>query len=68
MRLRADKTFVVFHNDPQAQSLVNGFQLRHLLRHKHRVLVPQNLVTMFPVLKQISASVNVQHPLFAEVA
>lgn len=68
MRLRADKTFVVFHNDPQAQSLVNGFQLRHLMRHKHRVLVPQNLVAAFPVLKQISAPVNVQHPLFAEVA
>jgi hypothetical protein len=47
---------------------VNGFQLRHLVRHRHRVLVPQNLVTAFPVLKHISASVNVQHPLFAEVA
>jgi uncharacterized protein YecE (DUF72 family) len=68
MRLRGNTTFVVFHNDPEANSLVNGFQLRHLVRHKHRVLVPQNLVTAFPALKQISASVNVQHPLFAEVA
>ena len=68
MRQRAAATFVVFHNDPQANSLVNGFQLRHLVRHKQRVLVPQNLVTAFPALKQISASVNVQHPLFAEVA
>ena len=68
MRERAAATFVVFHNDPQANSLVNGFQLRHLVRHKQRVLVPQNLVTAFPTLKQISASVNVQHPLFAEVA
>jgi len=68
MRQRAAATFVVFHNDPQANSLVNGFQLRHLVRHKQRVLVPQNLVTAFPALKNISASVNVQHPLFAEVA
>jgi uncharacterized protein YecE (DUF72 family) len=68
MRERAAATFVVFHNDPHANSLVNGFQLRHLVRHKQRVLVPQNLVTAFPTLKQISASVNVQHPLFAEVA
>ncbi len=68
MRQRAAATFVVFHNDPQANSLVNGFQLRHLVRHKQRVLVPQNLVAAFPTLKHISASVNVQHPLFAEVA
>ena len=68
MRERAAATFVVFHNDPQANSLVNGFQLRHLVRHKQRVLVPQNLVAAFPTLRQISASVNVQHPLFAEVA
>ena len=68
MKQRANITFVVFHNDPEANSLVNGFQLRHMVRHKHRVLVPQNLITVFPALKQISAPVNVQHPLFAEVA
>lgn len=68
VRTLTPTTFVVFHNDPEANSLVNGFQLRHLLRKKHRVLVPQNLVQAFPALKQISASVNVQHPLFAETA
>ncbi|HAL55511.1 MAG TPA: hypothetical protein DCP63_03255 [Bacteroidetes bacterium] len=67
LKLQAQKTFVVFHNDPEANSLVNGFQLRHAVRKRHRVLVPQNLVTAFPALKQISASVNVQHPLFTEV-
>jgi uncharacterized protein YecE (DUF72 family) len=67
VRQRTDVTFAVFHNDPQANSLVNGFQLRHLVRHRHRVLVPQNLVAAFPALRQISASVNVQHPLFAEI-
>jgi uncharacterized protein YecE (DUF72 family) len=68
VRQRANVTFAVFHNDPQANSLVNGFQLRNLVRNRHRVLVPQNLVAAFPALKQISASVNVQHPLFAEVS
>jgi hypothetical protein len=57
---------VVFHNDPEANSLINGFQLRHLARHKQRVLVPQNFVQKFPVLKDISSPVNVHHPLFAE--
>ena len=59
--------YVVFHNDPEANSLINGFQLRHLVRHKHRVLVPQNLVRTHPALKLISTEVNVHHPLFAEV-
>ena len=59
--------YVVFHNDPEANSLINGFQLRHLVRHKHRVLVPENLVHSHPELKLISAEVNVRHPLFAEV-
>ena len=68
MQQRSSTTFVVFHNDPQANSLVNGFQLRHMVRHKQRVLVPENLVAVFPSLKQISALVNVQHLLFAEVA
>jgi len=66
MRLRAERTFVVFHNDPEANSLVNGFQLRHMIRQRQPVLVPNNLVRAFPALKEISAQVNVDHPLFAE--
>ena len=60
----ADTTFVIFHNDPEANSLINGFQLRHLLKQKQRVLVPQNFLLSFPVLKPISSAVNVFHPLF----
>lgn len=64
----AQSTYVVFHNDPEANSLINGFQLRHLARRKQPVLVPQNFVRAFPMLKPISAAVNVQHPLFAGTA
>ncbi len=60
----ADQTFVIFHNDPEAHSLVNGFQLKHLLKRKQRVLVPGNFLQSFPVLKPISAAVNTFHPLF----
>jgi uncharacterized protein YecE (DUF72 family) len=67
VKVASTSTFVVFHNDPEANSLVNGFQLRHSIRQQQRVLVPQNLVHAFPALKEISASVNVNHPLFAEV-
>ena len=49
----------------RANSLVNGFQLRHLMR-KPRVLVPQGMIQAFPELKGISSSVNVLHPLFIE--
>jgi len=64
-RSQSDQTFVVFHNDPEANSLVNGFQLKHLLRKK-KVLVPQHLIEAYPSLKPISSSVNILHPLFAE--
>jgi len=63
----AHTTFVVFHNDPEAKSLFNGFRLRHLLRDKQRVLIPKNLIAAFPELKQIGLPVNVLHPLFAGV-
>ncbi len=68
VRSLARSTFVVFHNDPEANSLVNGFQLRHLVRNRHRVLVPHHLINAHPSLKPISSPVNVLHPLFASEA
>ena len=65
LRGQSNTLFVVFHNDPEANSLVNGFQLRHLVR-KPPVLVPRGMIRAFPELKGISSSVNVLHPLFAE--
>lgn len=64
VRAISDSTFVIFHNDPEANSLINGFQLRHLIKRKRRVLVPGNFLRSFPVLKPISAAVNIFHPLF----
>ena len=66
VRPQSERVFAIFHNDPEAHSLINGFQLRHLARRGQRVLVPQNFVQKFPLLKEISAPVNVFHPLFAE--
>jgi uncharacterized protein YecE (DUF72 family) len=66
VRLASKKTIVIFHNDRVANSLVNGFQLQHILHRAGRVLVPQNLIAAHPSLKPISSSVNIQHPLFAE--
>lgn len=63
IRKKVNKVFVVFHNDPNANSLVNGFQLRHLLE-KRKLLVPSNLVQARPELKPMSTAVNVKHPLF----
>lgn len=65
VRTMSRSTYVVFHNDPEANSLVNGFQLRHLVRKKHKVLVPHHLIQAFPNLRPISCPVNVLHPLFA---
>ena len=68
VRSLARSTYVVFHNDPEANSLVNGFQLRHLVRKKQKVLVPQHLILAHPNLRPISSPVNVLHPLFASEA
>ena len=66
LRARGNETFVVFHNDPEAQSLLNGFQFRHAMTRR-KVLVPDRLLRRFPGLNPISVSVNVGHPLFAGV-
>lgn len=67
VKAQARTIFVIFHNDPEANSLVNGFQLRHFIKNKQRVLVPENLVREFPLLGKISYAVNLSHPLFSEM-
>jgi uncharacterized protein YecE (DUF72 family) len=59
--------FVILHNDTEANSLINGFKLRHLVEKKKRLNVPQKLVKAYPVLKPISAEVSEEYPLFAEI-
>jgi uncharacterized protein YecE (DUF72 family) len=50
-RANARKTYVVFHNDRQAFSLVNGRQVEHLLHPKKNLTAPANLLASFPNLK-----------------
>lgn len=47
------RAFVVFHNDPNAHSPVNGFQLKHMAQPNTRVTAPSSLIGAFPQLKAI---------------
>ncbi len=47
----ARKAYVVFHNDRQAYSLVNGRQVEHVLYPTKRLTAPANLLVAFPQLK-----------------
>jgi uncharacterized protein YecE (DUF72 family) len=63
----ARKTYVVFHNDRQAYSLVNGRQVENVLHPTKRLTVPVNLLAAFPHLKSfcdpsISKSDLFSHP------
>jgi uncharacterized protein YecE (DUF72 family) len=50
---KTQRTFAVFHNDPNAHSPVNGFQLRRILNNKETMTIPSNLVAKFPQLREI---------------
>jgi uncharacterized protein YecE (DUF72 family) len=58
------KTFVVFHNDPNAHSPANGFQLRHLVRPEEPLPAPAGLVKRFPELEPITRVDNKPEELF----
>jgi uncharacterized protein YecE (DUF72 family) len=47
----ARKTYIVFHNDRQAYSLVNGRQVEHMIHPQKRFHAPSSLLTAFPDLK-----------------
>ncbi|MBI4427946.1 MAG: DUF72 domain-containing protein [Ignavibacteriales bacterium] len=58
VRVKADSTFVIFHTDPQAHSLVNGFQLRHIIEKKSlKVSVPPQMVKSYPQLQQYCSAI-----------
>ena len=50
------KAFVVFHNDPGARSIENGYRFRHLLQPKQRLEIPPTTLRAFPQLRPLSAS------------
>ena len=52
----AKHVYVVFHNDPHAHSIVNGFGLRHILDPTRTFLIPPTTLKAFPVLRSISAN------------
>ncbi|MBI2619589.1 MAG: DUF72 domain-containing protein [Ignavibacteriales bacterium] len=61
------KVFVVFHNDPQANSAVNGFQLKHMIDTRKPLQVPEPLMKSFPDLAGIATAIPVASestPLF----
>lgn len=54
VRMSTDIIFVIFHNDPEANSLVNGFQLRKKLRSRVMDNIPNTLIAKYPQLEKIS--------------
>lgn len=60
VRPQAGKIYVVFHNDPEANSLFNGFQLRRLLKPTENLAAPENLVKTFPQLREFTMPVVVE--------
>lgn len=54
VRTKADSTFAIFHTDPQAHSLVNGFQIRHIIdKATSKVSVPRSIISSHPQLQSI---------------
>ena len=50
---KVGETAVIFHNDPNAHSLLNGFQIRHLLKPVKKLNIPQNLAEVHPELRAL---------------
>jgi uncharacterized protein YecE (DUF72 family) len=64
-QINAGKTYIVFHNDRQAFSLVNGRQVEHALHPTKRLLAPAKLLSAFPQLKSFCDPQKVESGLFA---
>lgn len=62
----ARTTYVVFHNDPNAFSLVNGLELRRKLGEHKKFLVPARLAEAHPSLAPFAVKVNTEHSFFTE--
>lgn len=54
VKAQADIVFVVFHNDPEANSLVNGFQLRKKLQARVTNDIPNALLAKHHQLEKIN--------------
>jgi uncharacterized protein YecE (DUF72 family) len=63
--LNAQTTYIVFHNDRQAFSLVNGRQVEHALRPSKHLNAPTKLLTAFPQLKTFCEPLSIDDELFS---
>ena len=63
--LNAQTTYVVFHNDRQAFSLVNGRQVEHALYPSKHLNAPVKLLVAFPQLKAFCEPHSVNDELFS---
>lgn len=63
--LNVQTTFVVFHNDRQAFSLVNGRQVEHALYPSKHLNAPVKLLVAFPQLKAFCEPHSVDDELFS---
>lgn len=59
----ASKAFAVFHNDPQANSLYNGFQVRRLIDPSKKIRMPETILKKFPQLKEFADPAPAEKPL-----
>jgi uncharacterized protein YecE (DUF72 family) len=66
-QLNASNTYVVFHNDRQAFSLVNGRQVEHSLKPVKKFNAPPNLLAAFPQLKSFCTPPENEGELFSAV-
>ncbi len=63
--LNAQTTYVVFHNDRQAFSLVNGRQVEHALHPSKHLNAPIKLLAAFPQLKTFCEPPSIDDELFS---
>ncbi len=63
--LNTQTTYVVFHNDRQAFSLVNGRQVEHALSPSKHLNAPINLLAAFPQLKIFCEPPSIDDELFS---
>jgi uncharacterized protein YecE (DUF72 family) len=63
--LNAQTTYVVFHNDRQSFSLVNGRQVEHALHPSKHMNAPVKLLVAFPQLKTFCEPPSINDELFS---
>jgi uncharacterized protein YecE (DUF72 family) len=63
-KIRADRIYVVFHNDRQPFSIVNGRELGHKLQPEKRFLLPLKFLNNFPQLNSFCTAPEFADDLF----